>query len=292
MSKLIRFCLVLFAACLALPASAKPATPPPARPALWKVADADTTIYLFGTIHALPKGVNWFNGEVARAFNRSQELVTEIAGAGDLKDKTLSIAMLPEGQTLRSLLAQREREAFETALANLDMPAPAFDRFEPWYAAIALSTMPLLKAGYGTEHGVEAALDARAKALRRPHLGLETAEFQLNLFDSLPPDVQKRYLNEIVEHMPTIRQELVAIVDTWKRGDAAKLAELMNAAEDNPVLVATLITNRNRAWAEWVKTRMDKPGVVFLAVGAGHLAGAGSLQDQLRTLGFTAARVQ
>jgi uncharacterized protein YbaP (TraB family) len=299
MHKLFRLALALLAslaACFAVPAVAKPAphraAAPLARPALWKLADADTTIYLFGTIHVLPKGANWFNGEVARAFAASHELVTEVADTSGVSAATLSKAMLPEGQSLRGMMSPAERVAFEKALADLDKPAAALDRFEPWYAAIALSTLPLMKAGYGAENGVEAALDARAKALRRNHIGLETAEYQLGLFDSLPADVQKRYLSEIVEHMPTIRQELVAIVEEWKRGNAERLAQLMNADEDDPVLVANLITNRNRAWAQWIKARMDKPGVVFLAVGAGHLAGPGSLQDQLRTLGFTATRVQ
>jgi uncharacterized protein len=299
MLKPIRHCLAMLAALsasLAMPLQAKPAprhaAAVTARPALWKLSDRDTTIYLFGTIHALPQGVNWFNGEVARAFNVSQELVTEIAGPGDAKNELMRVAILPDGQSLRAMLPERDRAAYEKALTGLQMPAGALDRFEPWYAAIALSTMPLLKAGYGTEHGVEAALDAKAKALKRPHVGLETVEYQLGLFDSLPLDVQKRYLGEIVEHMPTIREELVAIVEEWKRGNAEKLAELMNADEDDPVLVATLITNRNRAWAEWVKARMAKPGTVFLAVGAGHLAGPGSLQDQLRALGFTTTRVQ
>jgi uncharacterized protein YbaP (TraB family) len=53
-----------------------------------------------------------------------------------------------------------------------------------------------------------------------------------------------------------------------------------------------LITDRNVAWAKWVKARLDKPGTVFVAVGAGHLAGTGSVQDQLATAGVVSKRVQ
>ena len=63
----------------ASPATAEaPAGPAagPARPALWKVSDADTTIYLFGTIHLLPNGIEWYNGAVATAFEAADELVT------------------------------------------------------------------------------------------------------------------------------------------------------------------------------------------------------------------------
>lgn len=296
--RLILTALAALAACLTLPAQAKPAQRAAAaaavRPALWKVADADTTIYLFGTIHALPKGVNWFNGEVSRAFNTSDELVTEIVeiGGANAGPATLNRALLPEGKTLRSLMNQSQRDAYEKALADVGLKNDSFDRFEPWYAAIALSTLPLLQAGYNSDHGVDAALGTRAAAAKRRHLALETMDFQLGLFDGLPMEVQVRYLGEIVEHMPTIRAELIEIVDQWRAGNAAKLAELMNADEDDPLLVETLLLGRNRTWAQWIKGRMDRPGTVFLAVGAGHLAGKGSVQEQLAGLGFTTTRVQ
>jgi uncharacterized protein len=53
-----------------------------------------------------------------------------------------------------------------------------------------------------------------------------------------------------------------------------------------------LLTNRNRAWAEWIAARLDKPGVVFMAVGAGHLAGEQSVQAQLAARGIASSRVQ
>lgn len=291
-------------ASLSVSASAREATHPAAhtatqpahlaRPALWKVSDHDTTFYLFGTIHALPKGVHWFAGPIATAFNTSDELVTEIAGsdATDVQALTARIALLPAGQSLRDRLSASDRTAFEAALAHNGLAANAYDRYQLWFAAVALSNVPLMKAGYEPSSGVEALLDTKAQALKRPHIGLETAEYQLGLFAALPADTQKNYLNEIVKHTPTIASELIAIVDEWKRGNAEKLAELMNADEDDPYLIAVLLTNRNHAWAQWIKERMDRPGKVFVAVGAGHLAGRGSVLDQLRALGFTATRLQ
>lgn len=283
--------LAALSACFALPASAEEA---PVRPALWKLSDADTTIYLFGTIHALPKGVNWFDGEVARAFDSSDELVTEIlqTPGADTQAHTLAMAMLPEGQNLRDKMTAEQRADFEKALGDLGIPAHTFDRFEPWYVAIALSTMPLLRAGFDPSNGVDAALDAKAAAAKRKHVALETMDFQLGLFDGLPMDVQSRYLDQIIDHMPTIRAELTDMVEQWRVGNAARLAELMNADEDDPVLVERLINGRNRSWAQWIKARMDQPGTVFLAVGAGHLAGKDSVQEQLSALGFKTVRVQ
>lgn len=296
--------LIVLLASLSVTASAKPtarpvaraAAPvvPLARPALWKVQDADTTIYLFGTIHLLPKGLRWFAGPIETAFTTSDEFVSEIAESDPAQVQRVMIekAFLPPDQTLRGLLTASEKAALEKALTGNKLPLNAVDRFEPWYAGVYLSTVPLLSAGYAAENGVEATLEARSKGLGQRRVGLETIEYQLGLFDTLPAQVQRRYLAEIAKHSPTIRAQLTAMVEEWKRGNAKKLAELMNADEDDPQMVEVLLTGRNRAWAQWIKARMDRPGKVFLAVGTGHLAGKDSVLEQLTALGYTVTRLQ
>ncbi|MCB2061683.1 MAG: TraB/GumN family protein, partial [Novosphingobium sp.] len=250
--------------------------------------------YLFGTIHALPARIDWLEGPVAAAFEESGELVTEIVREGPAEMQTLVFdkATLPEGETLRGLLSDEQKAQYEAALAALGMPAQAFDRFEPWYTAIALSTVPMMRDGFASENGVEETLQARSEALGQTHGGLETAEYQLSLFDTLPLDVQKRYLAQVVEDLPTMKEDLRKMIEAWKQGDAEELAKLMNAQEDDPALVEALLTGRNRKWAEWIGKRLDEPGTVFLAVGAGHLAGEGSVQDQLCANGIAAKRIQ
>ena len=270
------------------------AAPAPVRPALWMVKDRDTTIYLFGTVHALPKGVAWYDGKPASAFESADTLVTEIIEKSpeEMRPVVKAKAMLPEGQSLRDLLSPAQRKAFEAALAANGLPAAAFDRYQPWYAAVALSTLPVLRGGYDPANGVDATLSDKARAAGRAHDALETAEYQLGLFASLPIAVQRRYLAEVVKNLPKVTDELGKIIAAWESGNAARLARLMNADEDDPSLRATLLINRNKAWARWIRARLAKPGTVFIAVGAGHLAGPGSVQDQLAKLGIKAARVQ
>src|SRR5215218_774637 len=71
--------LLLVPALLGGAARAQSAVPlPDAEPAMWVVKDADTTIYLFGTFHALDGKRDWFNDEVKAAFDASQDVVLEI----------------------------------------------------------------------------------------------------------------------------------------------------------------------------------------------------------------------
>jgi uncharacterized protein YbaP (TraB family) len=278
--------------CTMIPARAE--TPPPGAvpgPALWRVADADTTIYLFGTVHALPQGKEWFDGRIARAFTAADELVTEV----DVRDQSASGAamqaagMLPEGQSLRDMMAPDDRQQFEAALVGLGLPVAALDRMEPWMATLTMSLLPLLQQGYQTESGVEMALSARAGEKRRD--ALETIAEQIELFDGMPIDAQLTFLDTTIEAMPEAKTSLDAMVAEWIVGDADALAALLNAELDDPVLYERLLTERNANWAGWIERRLAQPGTVFIAVGAGHLAGPDSVQRKLAGRGFKVERV-
>lgn len=263
-------------------------------PALWKVADGDTTIYLFGTIHLLPQGLDWYKGPLADAFAAADELVTEIPEIDEATSQAVLMkhAMLPNGQSLRAGMNAKERASFERTLAEFGLPADAFDRFRPWYAAVVLTTLPLQRKGYSLASGVEADLTRRAKDLGRPRTGLETLDYQLGLFAAFPPKVQRKYLFDVIGALPDLEKDVALLVEAWRIGNAARLAELMNAEQDDPVMVLALLTNRNKAWARWIEARLTRPGTVFMAVGAGHLGGKGSVQDQLLRLGIRVERVQ
>lgn len=260
-------------------------------PALWQVSDKDTTIYLFGTVHALPKDKQWFGGPVARAYEGSDELVTEISladGAGDAQ-AIATRALLPEGQTLRELMTAEDRMQFEEALVSLGLSVEAMDRFEPWYAAMTLALLPVMQAGYDPQTGVEAALSSKAAGKKRG--ALETVDQQLALFDGLPQEAQLTFLDQTVESVSSATSTLDAMVAQWLEGDADELARMLNNELADPVLYKRLLTDRNANWAEWIDTRLQQPGTVFVAVGAGHLAGKNSLQDYLKKRGLKVRRV-
>lgn len=265
-----------------------------AKPAMWKIADSDTTIYLFGTIHLLPAGIEWYDGPVATAFEQSKELVTEIpeSSDGQMMNLTLKYGMLPAGQTLREQMTADERTKYESAMTGLGLPPAAFDRFKPWFAALALAILPLQKAGYSMENGIENQLDKRNKALGRPRSGLETLEDQLGIFDGFSPAVQKTYLFSVIDAIPTITTDIDKMVQAWAKGDVEGLAALMNDPTEDPALYEALLSKRNKNWVGWLDKRMDQPGVVFVAVGAGHLGGKDSVQDLLAQGGIKVTRVQ
>lgn len=293
--------LALFAAAPALAdnhaatetASAAPATGLNG-PALWKVADEDTTIYLFGTVHVLPQGLEWYDATIANALDSADMIVTEIpmdpASETKLQQLSVSMGMLPSGTTLRSLLTPEQTTAYEAALAKIGAPPAAFDQLKPWLAGLTLSIIPLMQQGYDPESGVEKVL--LAKAGTKGQGALETPEFQLGIFDGMPTEGQVAFLMESVTGMDEVKPTLDRMVAEWAKGDADQLAAIMNEGMSDPAVAEALLYSRNANWAEWIDTRLDKPGSVFIAVGAGHLAGTKSVQDYLAQKGITVTRVK
>lgn len=264
------------------------------RPALWKVADDDTTIWLFGTIHILPEDVNWYTGPVASAFDASQELVTEIPidEADSAQGVIAEMSRRTDGKALRDTLLPAERAGYDAGMASIGLPPQAFDANDAWFAALMLTLIPLKVAGYNTESGVDAQVGAKAKARHMENHALENAAYQIALFDTLPEPTQRAYLDEVVEALPTVRNDIDAMVRAWRAGDAEGLARLLTEDESDPQMRKVLLTDRNIAWAQWIKARLDRPGTVFVAVGAGHLAGPGSVQDVLGAAKVHSVRVQ
>jgi uncharacterized protein YbaP (TraB family) len=263
-------------------------------PALWKVADADTTIWLFGTIHALPKGVNWLNGPVADALDRSDELVTELPDVAPVSSAALVLqkGTLPQGQTLRGLLGKKDAARLVAALARYKQAPDALDRLKPWYAAIVMASLPLTRSGITGAQGVEETLSARAKAAGKPRSGLETMGQQLDMFDQMPLKAQKRLLLDSLDGDNGTVRELGTMVDQWGAGAVDALAKSLRDNGLGGAMGKVLIEQRNARWTAWIAKRLDRPGTVFVAVGAGHFAGKGSVIDALPKRGIAVTRVQ
>ena len=263
-------------------------------PALWKVADEDTTIYLFGTVHALPEDVEWSTPMLENALAESDSIVTEIKMGPEIGQEMQTLVMtmgvLPKGTTLRSLLSEGQKASFEEAMGKLSVPPAAFDQFEPWYAGMMMSMLPLLQQGYSPDAGVEKVL--LTKAGEKDQQALETIEFQISVFDELPQESQIGFLIDATNGIDEIKPMLDKMVAEWVEGDADALAKLMNEGLTDPAVAVSLLYMRNRNWADWIDTRLDIPGTVFIAVGAGHLAGDKSVQDYLAEREIETIRVQ
>ena len=282
---------------LALPACAQDAPAPvtDADPALWVVKDADTTVYLFGTIHLLKPGLSCFDEAVKTEFERSGEIVLEMVQPDQATQMRVmeTRGVAPTGPALSEQLPADYRSKLAAALPVAGLPAPTAERMKPWLVSMAVGIAPLMRLGYAPANGPEEVLAAAAKAAGKPVGALETFEQQIGFFDGVSQPNQVKLLTATLDELPTLEATMGKMVADWSRGDPEPLAaEITDQWKEVPEVQKALLTDRNARWATWVQERMAKPGVVFVAVGAGHLAGPESVQAMLGKAGVKATRVK
>lgn len=287
--------ILAFAAFVALsgaPADAQQQINPP----LYVVRDADSTMYLFGTVHIRPRGADWGNDHVRAAISESQEVWTEIeiSPAADARAQQLAMQLgAAEGRSLSSWLSAEENAALAAALTRLGVPAAALEGQEPWIAALTLSIVPMLQAGYDPNSGVDRAVDAYAEAGGKTMRTFETIEQQLGFFDGMDAEVQREMLSEAIAQAPEVPAMMAQLTRAWEGGDEAALTALVidETRREYPELYDAIFVRRNNAWMQVIANELNGAGVDFVAVGAGHLLGAEGLVAQLRARGYTVERV-
>jgi uncharacterized protein YbaP (TraB family) len=268
---------------------------PDADPAIWVVKDPDTTIYLFGTFHALDGKSAWFNDEVKTAFDQSNEVVLEIPPFEDkaaIQPLVLKYAGDTSGKALTDKLSPAAKEKYLKQLAAFGIPQAMFEDKKPFLPALTIIMANAAKLGFTGEQGAEAILTKAAKEGKKPISGLETFDYQMSLFGGMSDADQVKMLEETLEEVEKLGSMFGEMNKHWTSGDSEGMAKLMNEMEaQSPAMYKALLTDRNNNWAGWIAKRLEKPGTVFIGVGAGHLGGKDSVQKILASRGIKSERV-
>ena len=254
----------LIAAAVAAGLPAAPADK--ADPAIFEVRDGDTTVYLFGTFHALDGQSDWFNDEVKTAFDQSNELILE--------------TVVPEAPApLRAPNSVMSVAPTASYLATTKM-------------AINAGRAQGLKVAYGADMVLRREAEESGKYVE----GLETLDSQLKMFSKMPSSTpshrSKGHAAASASNMDALSTAMVEMQSAWKRGDQRIFVSMLDQLNrSSPDTYRMMFTERNARWADWVAARMQTPGTVFVAVGAGHLVGKDSLLVRLAEMGIESTRL-
>ncbi len=267
-----------------------------AHPALWVVRDADTTVYLFGTVHLLPNDSDWRWPGLEKALADSGSLTIELTDDNPVRMQALVLQYgLDPGHPLSEKLSAAENATLIRAAQTAGVPGGAgtLQMMRPWLAGLTLTVAPLVKAGLDPAHGVDKLLKAQMLAAGKTVDGLETSEQQIRFLADLPADVELDFLRSTLRDVDKGSGELTTLIDAWKRGDVGTIARIEDEdlTRHAPALYQRLLVQRNRAWATRIATMLQHPGTVFIAVGAAHLAGPDSVQVQLQSHGTPVERL-
>lgn len=258
---------------------------------LWKVESGKGTVYILGSIHLLKKDSAPLKPVIDEAFDKAKRLVLEVdilnEGPEKMQQLILQKGINLDGQTLQQKVSPETYE-LATAWANeLGIEIKAMNPFKPWVAAVTMLVMHLQKLGYDPNLGVDRQLAQRAKQANKPMAGLESAEFQVGIFDQLSPRLQELMLRQSLAEMEQLSKIVDEMVRAWRAGDVAAAERFfMESMKDYPEIREKFIDERNRNWLPQIEKllRIEEPALVV--VGAAHLVGKNGVIELLKGRGY------
>ena len=259
---------------------------------LWKATSEKGSFYVQGSIHLLKAGDYPLAPAIEEAYARSTALVLEVDMKEMLAPETQQLimekAMLGGGQTLEKTLSPEVYGMLSEKLGEAGLPVAALQTFKPWFTALTLILTKMQSMGFDPSHGIDQYFHEKATTDSKEVIGLESAKFQINLFDSLAEGDQDAYMNRMLKELDLFETQLAGILGAWKAGDCETLGALMHESfKEYPGLYESFVLNRNKDWIKKLDKMASKDKTPMVVVGAAHLPGKGGLLELLKDKGYT-----
>lgn len=267
-----------------------------AAPAIWKVSDADSAIWLFGSVHLLRPDANWRTAKLDKLISKVDRVYFEAdispAGQAEILPLTAEMGFNRDGKLLSDLIGEDLTERVREAAARYDLPMAALLAMKPWLAATTLSTGPLAQSGFDAALGVETILGQTIAPERTGFL--ETGAEQLGFLAGGTIDEQIAMLEATLDTLDSARADLDTMVDAWLDGEPEALGVAFDTqmAGFGDALVDRIIDIRNADWVDKIEVMLKTNETTLLVVGAAHLAGDASVLTLLENRGFRSERIQ
>jgi uncharacterized protein YbaP (TraB family) len=260
---------------------------------VWSVKGKRNTVYLAGSVHALPEGHAELSPQLELAYKASDALVMEV----DLDDLNPLEAVqfvaekgtLPPEQSLEDVVGAARYSKIVALADSIEVPELAIARLEPWAAAMVLTQFALMKSGFDPELGIDMQVTARARADGKRIDGLETVDDQLSIFDSRSLSEQTKFLVDAADDVPNMHDDLARLISAWRTGDLAALEREFNKERAQaPALYDQLLGQRNRKWLPRIEALLDQDQNYLVLVGTLHYVGRDGLLELLARDGHKA----
>ena len=269
------------------------------KPLLWKVSDANNSLYLLGSFHMLKTSDYPLAKSTDLAFDDAEQLYFELSpeemNNPALGQKMAQAAMRTDGKTLQQSLSAETWKKFEASAAKNNLPAANFQSFEPWFVALILSVTEMQKVGLNPALGLDKHFMERAAKAGKPANGLETGDSQIAIFDGMSMKQQEQFLQDALDESADMKKKIDELHSTWRNADDKALFSIM-AKEMNqkyPELYQTINLDRNKAWLPKLEAMLkdnDKDDVMVV-VGSLHLIGDDGVIKMLKTKGYKVERL-
>ena len=262
-------------------------------PAMWKVVNGKSTVYLLGSVHVLPVNFSWRTPSIDQAIGAADVFAFEANvdfATAEMHYFMDNHGYLPRGQTLHAMLSTVALKQYAALIEDMHIDPNRVDYLRPGLAVL------MLQNAYLATHisrtlgpGVDIALINYAKSHNKELRYLESLQSQFEMFDRLGGGAEVKVLEKMLTDLSKGNEEPPAIFAAWANADLSKLASM---APPEPTQRALLLDNRNKAWIPEIEAMLKEPKTHLVTVGAAHLAGPTSVISLLCAKGWKVERVQ
>ena len=261
---------------------------------LWKIEGNGITqpSYLYGTIHLIDSDAYFLPTGTLAAMDNTKKMVFEI-DMNEMNDMSnmmsiMNKAFMNDGKTLKDLLSDEDYKIVDAHFAKIGMPLMMLERMKPMFLTVfASGDMDPSGLQNGSMKSYEMEFMEIAKSSNKPMAGLETIEFQMSVFDSIPYQAQADMLIETIKAGDSGSDQMKEMVEMYKAQNInAMISMITDEDEQLSDYEDVLLSKRNKAWISGMKTMMSEMPT-FFAVGAGHLAGEQGVINLLKKEGYT-----
>jgi uncharacterized protein len=269
------------------------------KPMLWKVSDADNSLYLLGSFHLLKETDYPLAKSTDAAFEDAEQLYFEISAEEMnnpvLGQKMAQTALRTDGKTLQSSLPEKTWKQFEAYANERKLPVANFQNFEPWFVTLMLSVMEMQKMGLNPALGLDKHFMDRATKAGKVTKGLETGESQISMLDGMTAIEQQQQLQDMLDDSANMKKEIENLHNTWRKGDDKALFDemAMEMKKQYPELYQSINPKRNTAWMPKLEALLkdNNKDDIMVVVGALHLIGEDGVVKMLADKGYKIERV-
>lgn len=248
-------------------------------------------LYLCGTIHILREQDYPLAPGYEAAYMYSNKLVLELppgaASGPELTSRMSQLGLYSSDTSLEENVSKETWAAVKKWAEKRKLEASSMNRFRPWFVSLVITSTEYAALGAKADQGVDSYFEARAKKDGKPAEGLETVEFQIQLFASLSDEQQRELLDQTLGEISSVAEEYEKLILAWKRGDLASLQEMLfREAEKYPDLLNLFLIARNLTWVDRLDEMLKKGEKVMVLVGTGHFTSDTGLIELLRKRGY------
>ena len=260
---------------------------------LWRVQSKGNTVYVLGSIHLLKKDVYPLSRTIEDAFAKSDVLAVE-ADVSDISrldlQKLMESAFYPAGDTLEKHVSGKTFNLIKDETARAGLPMELVYNQKPWFLALTLESVELMKSGYDPNYGIDKHFLSKAEGRKRIS-ELESLDYQISLLAGLNDEEQELFLLYSLKELRILVQEVDKIVGAWKSGAVDKMESTAtrSLAEDKRfyTIYDKLIYKRNRNMAQKIEGYLKTNSTYYVIVGAAHLLGDKGIIQLLKDRGYS-----